>query len=212
MRGGARKGAGRKRIHSKGVAHREREIVHSKVALHVNFKYRLNIRNKERLRLLKRAILNSRKKGLKVIHYSLQKNHVHLIVEALDNFVLESGMRSLTVTLARGIGMGQVQLQRYHLHVLRTLRETRNALHYVLFNEQRHTGVREITMTGFSSLHYHKEIKSIARQWGMKLHWVELKPRVEDTSGGMILQRVLRELTSSSLDTASEALRRCLCP
>jgi hypothetical protein len=88
---------------------------------------------------LKRAILNSRKKGLRIIHYSVQSNHIHLIIEADNNHFLERGMRSLTVTVVKGINKGRVQLQRYHLHVLRHKRESRNAVHYVCFNEKKHT-------------------------------------------------------------------------
>ncbi|MES2526415.1 MAG: hypothetical protein V4598_04985 [Bdellovibrionota bacterium] len=47
-------------------------------------------------------------------------------------------MRSLTITLAKGLQKGRVQMERYHLHVLRSVRETRNALHYVLLNQQKH--------------------------------------------------------------------------
>ncbi len=47
-------------------------------------------------------------------------------------------MRSLTITFAKGLQKGKVQIERYHLHVLRSLRETRNAIHYVLFNQQKH--------------------------------------------------------------------------
>lgn len=121
--GGRRPGCGRKRIHSKGVAHRLREKVSIKTPLHINFKYRLHIRNKEKLKLLKKAILNSQRHGLRVLHYSLQSNHVHLMIEATDSKTLTKGMRSITVTMARGINQGKVQLQRYHLHVLRSVRE-----------------------------------------------------------------------------------------
>lgn len=96
------------------------------------------IRNKTTFRLLKRAILNGRKAGLRIIHFSFQKNHVHLIIEADSNRVLTKGMRSVTVTMAKGLKRGKIQTQRYHLHVLKSLRETRNAVHYVLFNEQKH--------------------------------------------------------------------------
>jgi REP element-mobilizing transposase RayT len=106
--------------------------------MHINFKYRATLRNKFCLRLLKKAILNSRKHGLRVIHFSLQSNHVHLIVEAESNALLTKGMRSLTVTFAKGLNKGKVQLERYHLHVLKSLRETRNAIQYVLFNKQKH--------------------------------------------------------------------------
>jgi hypothetical protein len=53
--GGRRLKCGRKRIHSRGVQHRTREAVDSKKPLHVNFKYKFGIRNKEFLKSLKKA-------------------------------------------------------------------------------------------------------------------------------------------------------------
>lgn len=152
--GGRRSNAGRKRIHSKGVAHRSRESVNHRTPLHINFKYKTTIKNKQCLKLLKRAIINSRRLGLNVIHYSLQSNHVHLIVEAVDNKILTKGMRSLTVTMAKGLKKGRVQLGRYHLHVLRSLQETKNALRYVLYNEAKHSPLRLFHVTEYSSLYF----------------------------------------------------------
>jgi hypothetical protein len=151
--GGRRTKCGRKRIHSRGVSHRTRESVNSKRPLHVNFKYRVSIRNKEVLKILKRALINSGAKGLRILHYSVQSNHMHFILEADNNKILETGMRSLTVTIAKGIKKGKVQLERYHLHVLKTIRETKNAISYVLFNEQKHSGKKCIELDGYSSLH-----------------------------------------------------------
>ena len=190
-RGGRRPGAGRKRIHSKGVAHREREKVQMRHALHVNFKYRTSIRHKKGLSLLKRAILNARKMGLRVIHYSLQSNHIHLILEAQDNAILTRGMRSLTVTIAKGLGKGRVQLERYHLHVLRSVRETKNAVHYVLFNEQKHSGLKKAYVDGYSSLGVVRDLKKLAKEKRMT---VILKIISEvsflDSPQGWIMKRV----------------------
>lgn len=157
--GGRRSGSGRKRIHSKGVSHRSREVISKRHPAHVNIKYRISIRNKDFLRILKRAILNSRKKGLRIIHYSVQSNHIHFIIEAADNKNLESGMRSLTVTMAKGLAKGKVQLQRYHLHVLKSLKETRNAVKYVVFNEQKHTGKKLLAADGYSSFCRYLKLK-----------------------------------------------------
>lgn len=151
-RAGRRRGCGRKRIHSKGVAHRGREKVSAKTPLHINFKYRTQIRSKENLRLLKRAILNSRKQGLRIVHFSMQSNHIHLIVESVSNGVLTRGMRSLTITMAKGLGKGKVQLERYHLHVLRSVREAKNAVMYVCFNKQRHEKGTYSVLDDYSSL------------------------------------------------------------
>jgi hypothetical protein len=172
-RGGRRPNSGRKRIHSKGVAHRTRERVKAKQLLHVNFKYRLNIKNKMSLRFLKRAILHARSKNLKVIHFSLQSNHIHLILEASSNFVLTQGMRALTVTFAKNIKKGSIQLERYHLHVLKTLRETKNAINYVLLNEQKHSRTRRLTADSFSSLQLmsYEFARMLAKENSLSLVW-----------------------------------------
>ena len=150
--GGKREGAGRKRRRSKGVSHECRERVSSRTPLHVNFKFRISVRNKETLKLLKRAIKNSRRHGLKVLHYSFQKNHVHLIVEASENSTLTKGMRSLTITFAKGINQGRIQVERYHLHILKTFLEVKNAVRYVEFNEQKHDSGICSTVNSYSSL------------------------------------------------------------
>lgn len=150
--GGRRPNSGRRRIHSKGVAHRLREKVNHRTPAHVNFRYKTTVRNKDTLRLLKRALINARKKGLRILHASLQSNHVHVIVEADSNAILTRGMRSLTVTMAKGLKKGRIQLQRYHLHVLKSALETKNAIHYVLFNKQKHEKGTYSRIDGYSSI------------------------------------------------------------
>lgn len=166
--GGRRPGSGRRRRHSKGVAHREREMVNRRTPLHVNFKYRTTIRNKTSLKLLKRAIVNARRFGLRVLHYSMQKNHIHLIIEADSNPVLTKGMRSLTITMAKGLKQGRIQVQRYHLHVLKSLRETRNAVNYVLFNEQKHEKGTCSTTSEYCSLLSMKDAAERIREFVKK--------------------------------------------
>lgn len=150
--GGRRPGCGRKRLHSKGVSHRIREKVNSKTPVHINFRYKTHIRNKEALKVLKRALINSRKMGLRVIHFSMMSNHIHIIAEAENNRILTRGMRSLTVTFAKGLKKGRIQVQRYHLHVLRTLMESKNAISYVLFNQQKHDKKKFSLIDEYSSL------------------------------------------------------------
>lgn len=150
--GGRRHGSGRKRIHSRGVAHKTREKVTVRTPLHVNFKYRTSIKNKESLRILKRAVMNARSLGLRVIHFSMQSNHLHFILEADNNKILTKGMRSLTITFAKGLKKGRVQIERYHLHVLKSVKETKNAIHYVLFNQQKHEKGTYSKIDRYSSL------------------------------------------------------------
>lgn len=194
--GGRRPGAGRKRIHSKGVAHRSRELVNHRFPLHINFKVSAFIRNKVCLRILKRAILNARQKGLRIRHYSLQSNHIHLIVEADDNSILESGMRSLTVTFAKGLRLGKVQKERYHLHVLKSLREVRNAVHYVWFNEEKHRKLKKAFVSPYSSLQFVRDLKSLAKT--MKMTIVAAKPQNNflDPADSWLLKRAENLSTS----------------
>lgn len=137
-KGGDRPGSGRPRVHSSGVSHSAREKVNNKLPLHINFKYKSTVRSEYILRSLERGIENASNHCLEVSYFTLQSNHVHLIAEAKDNKSLSSGMRAITVTLARALNKGNFQTERYHLHVLKTPLEVKNAIHYVLHNDIKH--------------------------------------------------------------------------
>ncbi len=189
--GGRREGSGRKRLHSPGVAHRKREKVILRTPTHINFKYRTSIRNKESLRLLKRAIQNARKKGLRVIHFSLQSNHVHLIIEASSNTILSKGMRSLTVTMVRGLKRGTIQAERYHLHVLKSLREIKNAVEYVCLNKQKHEKSRFSIFDDYGSFPGTKMISHFTRHNYMTIKVQVSEFWVGDTPQGYLLSKIL---------------------
>jgi REP element-mobilizing transposase RayT len=79
----------------------------------------------------------------RIVHYSVQGNHVHLLVEAASARDLASGLKSVVARFARAVNRvfrrtGQVLADRCHVHVLRTPREVRNAITYVLLNARRH--------------------------------------------------------------------------
>lgn len=135
--GGRRKNSGRKRIKSPGVSHRPREKITSRYPLHINLKLAHPIRNTDGIKALRKSVVNARK-FLKLLHYSLETNHIHLIVEANDNEHLTQGMRSFTNSFVKIFGKGSLQKERYHLHVLRSPVEVRNAFKYVLLNHQKH--------------------------------------------------------------------------
>jgi hypothetical protein len=84
--------------------------------------------------------------GFRLIHYSVQATHFHLIAEASDRRALWRGVKGLLVRAAKALNKlgrrkGRVFADRYHAHQLRTPREVRNALVYVLHNAFHH-GVR----------------------------------------------------------------------
>ena len=79
----------------------------------------------------------------RVVHYSLQGNHAHLIVEARDQAALGRGMKAIGARLARAVNRvagrhGPVLAERYHHRLLPTPREVHRALRYVLLNARRH--------------------------------------------------------------------------
>ena len=81
--------------------------------------------------------------GFRLVHYSVQSNHLHLIVEAKDRRALSRGLQGLLVRIAKALNRlwgrkGSVFSDRYHDRILRTPREVRNALRYVLLNARRH--------------------------------------------------------------------------
>jgi REP element-mobilizing transposase RayT len=89
----------------------------------------------------------ARRTDFRVVHFSIQGNHLHLIVEASGTPALSSGMRGLGIRLARRLNRmmgrsGPVFEDRYHAHVLRTPAEARNALRYVLDNFASHAARR----------------------------------------------------------------------
>jgi REP element-mobilizing transposase RayT len=100
-------------------------------------------RGPEHSRLLGALAAGTQRMGLRVVHYSAQSNHVHLICEAEDERALARGMKGLCVRMARALNRlwrrrGSVFDDRYHVHVLETPWEVRNALAYVLQNARHH--------------------------------------------------------------------------
>jgi hypothetical protein len=93
---------------------------------------------------MKRSLARACERGeFRVAHYSLQRDHVHMIVEARGKHALARGMKSVGARLARAANRvfsrsGPVLDGRFHHRVLRTPREVRNALAYVLLNARRH--------------------------------------------------------------------------
>ena len=85
------------------------------------------------------ALSLAQRAGFRITTFSVQDDHVHLLVEAADRAALVSGARGLQVRLARTINRatghrGRVMGDRYHVRALRTPREVRIALVYVLRN------------------------------------------------------------------------------
>lgn len=86
---------------------------------------------------------SSREGLIRLVHFSVQRDHIHLLVEAADNDALSRGVQGLSVRIARALNKlmgrtGKVFKDRYHSRVLGTPRQVRNALAYVLCNARKH--------------------------------------------------------------------------
>ena len=145
--GGRRKGSGRKRSSVRAmVPHRARPNHSKHHPVHVTMRVAHSVPNMRRqvvFARLSRALAKASRPPFRVLHFSVQSNHLHLIVEAIDKLCLSRGIAGLSIRLARGINRaadrrGQVWGDRYHARALRTPRETRHALVYVLMNFKKH--------------------------------------------------------------------------
>ena len=148
--GGPRKGAGRKPTRpGSWVAHSMRPRHDRHHPVHVTLRVQRGIPHLRRfhmataLRRSFRAVALLTGDEFRVVHYSIQHNHLHFLVEARDRGALSRGMKGLGCRLAKGINRsvertGPVFADRYHAHTLTKPLEVRNALRYLLLNGYKH--------------------------------------------------------------------------
>jgi REP element-mobilizing transposase RayT len=141
-----------------GMSHRARPPVSRERPHHVTVRMRWgtwNLRSQRCFAKVREALeVAKRRDGFRVVHYSVQGNHVHLIVEGDDRRSLSNGMRALLISLARGLNRlmavrGSRFEDRYHERVLGSPTQVRNTLKYVLENHAHH--VRGAVVDEFSS-------------------------------------------------------------
>ncbi len=158
--GGKRAGAGRKsRDGRKHMPHRARSTHDKNHPVHVTLravKALPSLRKQTVYVAVRGALADTWREWFRVIHFSVQSDHVHLIVEADDTITLSRGMAGLTIRLARAVNRaagrkGKVFSERYHTRELSTPRETRNAIVYVLLNRRKHAAKTGSAM-GFAGL------------------------------------------------------------
>jgi REP element-mobilizing transposase RayT len=103
-----------------------------------------NLRSERALRVIESALEGAKSwREFRVVHFSIQGDHLHFVVEADDNRALSEGMQGLSVRLAKGLNRmmgrhGKIFADRFHSHVLASPAEVRNCLAYVLLNFRSH--------------------------------------------------------------------------
>jgi hypothetical protein len=145
--GGRRDGAGRKPGEHPRLRHRSRDRFSSVLPAHVTVRLLpglLSLRTVKLVREVERTFAGGcERSDFRLVHYSLQGNHAHLVVEARDRDALGRGMMAIGSRLARAVNRvmgrtGGVLAERYHVRLLKTPREVQRALRYVLLNGRRH--------------------------------------------------------------------------
>ena len=152
-RGGKRPGAGRPRTRSypgligPGVPHVGRPDFAARNPLHITQRVCPGVghlRKHSRLKEIRAALrAASERFKMQVVHFSIQGNHLHLIVEADGRRELSRAMQGLAVRLAIKLNRlaqrhGTVFADRYYARVLRSPRDVANTLRYVLENYRKH--------------------------------------------------------------------------
>jgi REP element-mobilizing transposase RayT len=146
--GGPRINSGPKAGARPKVRHRTRPEHHARCPVHVTMRRAKGLPSFriDRLhRLVREAIRATRREGFRIVHYSVQADHLHLLIEADDPVTLTNGMRSFAVRVAMRVNRkvlgrtrGRVWGDRHHRRELTSPSAVRNALVYVLNNHIKH--------------------------------------------------------------------------
>ena len=150
LAGKPKKRPGPKPSRHPNVRHRPRAVHKYWNPLHVTLRAKRGLPSFRAERLyaaFELAVRRTRRDDFRVVEFSVQDDHLHLIVEADDSDALARGMTSFSVRANRlfnaalGRGRGQVWADRYHRRDLTSARQVRNALVYCINNYKKHQGV-----------------------------------------------------------------------
>jgi hypothetical protein len=146
--GGRRKGAGRKPKGEKaGVPHRKKPPLSARHAVHVTMRLRPGLPSLRRWReyevLLGAFRAGCERFGFRLVHYAVLANHLHLLTEGENRRGHWRGVQGLAIRIAKRMNKlwgrkGKVFLERYHGRDLKTPREVRGVLEYLMHNARRH--------------------------------------------------------------------------
>jgi REP element-mobilizing transposase RayT len=152
--GGKRRGAGRPPKHRRSSEPHKRRPKHVPYhPQHVTLRVADgvgNLRARDTYHAIREATLSvARRDDFRIIHMSIQRNHLHLIVEADTKAALIRGIWGFEVSAARNINValtrrtgrrrrGTVFADRYHASALTSPKAVRHAIAYVLNNWRHH--------------------------------------------------------------------------
>jgi REP element-mobilizing transposase RayT len=154
-RGGKRRGAGRPSKGARaGSPHKKRPVLHERYPVHVTLRA-VDAVGSLRRRCVYHAIreatiTTAQREGFRIVHLSIQRTHVHLLVEAKDKVALARGMQGFQISAAKQLNRaiskgrpgprrrGSVFPDRYHATIITSPTQARHTLAYLLGNWRKH--------------------------------------------------------------------------
>jgi REP element-mobilizing transposase RayT len=154
-RGGRRKGAGRKPAPGRRrVSHAKRSRHDARNPVHITLRVldgAAPLRRRDAFKVLRSVMLERLgRTHFRVVHASIQGNHIHMMCEADDRLALSRGVQGFKISTAKRLNKirnrsGEVFADRYHEEVLTSPTQVRRCLAYVLNNWRRHEEDRGAT-------------------------------------------------------------------
>jgi REP element-mobilizing transposase RayT len=146
-----------------------------------------NLRSRRSFRVIAAALrVAGDRFDVRVVQFSVQGNHIHLLVEAPDRRALARAIQGLAIRVARGLNRmmgraGRVFDDRYHARVLRTPTEVRHGIRYVLENARKHAAQRgEIYAPGYVDPYSSAGARGVAlpqaQTWLLRAGWKRAGP------------------------------------
>src|SRR5512144_899601 len=166
-RGGKRRRAGRKPKGTRaGSPHRTRPELAARHPVHVVLRVVGavgSLRRRCTYKAVREATLTTaRREDFRIVHVSIQRNHLHLIVEAEHKAALAAGMQGFQISAAKHLNAaisrgrpgprrrGAVFPDRYHAEIITSPRQARHTLSYVLNNWHKHKEDRAPKLSGWT--------------------------------------------------------------
>jgi REP element-mobilizing transposase RayT len=166
-RGGKRRGAGRppngKRA---GSPHKKRPFLHARYPVHVVLRVIDavgNLRRRSVYQAIREATLTTaRREDFRIVHLSLQRTHIHLLVEADNKRALALGMQGFEISAAKHLNAaiskgkpgprrrGTVFPDRYHAEIITSPTQARHTMSYVMNNWRKHEEDRVQPMSSWT--------------------------------------------------------------
>ncbi len=155
MRGGRRRGAGRPPKGERAAERHKRRPFHDPAhPVHVVLRVVKavgSLRRRRTYQAIREATrVVARRADFRIVHLSIQRTHVHLLVEAKSKAALAAGMQGFQISAAKHLNAaiskgrpgprrrGSVFPDRYHAVVIESPRQARHALSYVINNWRKH--------------------------------------------------------------------------